>query len=48
MVIWSSAPDAKFTRCLTQAGFAVDEVNVRAHDKRGGARHVIWMAEKPG
>ena len=46
LAVWSSAPDAAFTRRLRQAGFATDEVNVRANGKRGGARHVIWMATK--
>ena len=41
--VWSSGPDASFTRRLKQAGFGVDEVKVRANGKRG-ARHVIWIA----
>jgi hypothetical protein len=45
LAVWSSGPDAGFTRRLRQAGFAVEEVNVRAHGKRG-ARHVIWLAAK--
>ncbi len=45
--VWSSAPDAGFTRRLRGAGFAVEEAPVRAHGKRG-ARHVIWLATKPG
>lgn len=44
--VWSSAPDSAFTRRLRDVGFAVDEVNVRANGKRGGARHVLWMAIK--
>ncbi len=44
--VWSSAPDAAFTRRLREVGFATDEVNVRANGKRGGARHVLWMATK--
>lgn len=43
LAVWSSAPDAGFARRLKQAGFAVDEISVRAHKKRG-ARHVIWIA----
>ncbi|WEK03799.1 MAG: hypothetical protein P0Y65_16635 [Candidatus Devosia phytovorans] len=46
LAVWSSAPDAQFTRRLKQAGLAVDEVNVRANGKRGGARHTIWFATK--
>lgn len=44
--VWSSAPDSAFTRRLRDVGFAVDEVNVRANGKRGGARHVLWMATR--
>jgi spermidine synthase len=43
--VWSSTRDSDFTRRLKQAGFAVEEVGVRAHNGRG-ARHVIWMATK--
>jgi spermidine synthase len=44
LAVWSSAPDAAFTRRLREIGFATDEVNVRANGKRGGARHVLWIA----
>ncbi|MBB5045880.1 spermidine synthase [Rhodopseudomonas rhenobacensis] len=44
LAVWSSGPDAAFTRRLRQAGFAVDQVPVRAMGKRGGARHLIWIA----
>lgn len=44
LAVWSSAPDSAFTRRLRDVGFATDEVNVRANGKRGGARHVLWMA----
>lgn len=44
--VWSSAPDAGFTRRLREAGFAVEELSVRASTKGRGARHVIWMATK--
>lgn len=43
LAVWSQGPDTGFTRRLKQAGFAVDEVKVRANGKRG-ARHVIWIA----
>jgi spermidine synthase len=46
--VWSSAPDAGFTRRLKEAGFAVEELSVRASTKGKGARHVIWMATKTG
>lgn len=44
--VWSSTRDSAFTRRLKQAGYAVEEVGVRAHKGRG-ARHVIWMATRP-
>jgi spermidine synthase len=44
--VWSSAPDPAFTRRLKQAGFATTEVPTRANGKRGGARHMIWVAVK--
>jgi spermidine synthase len=45
LAVWSSAPDARFTRRLQQSGLIVEEVGVRAHGKRG-ARHTIWFATK--
>ncbi|RWQ69035.1 MAG: hypothetical protein EOS85_30760, partial [Mesorhizobium sp.] len=43
LAVWSQGPDSGFTRRLKQAGFAVEEVKVRANGKRG-ARHVVWVA----
>ncbi len=48
LAVWSSGPDADFTRRLRKAGFGVEEVRVRANGKRGGARHIIWIATNPG
>ncbi len=48
LAVWSSGPDAAFTKRLKQAGFAVEEVRARANGKGGGARHVIWIAAKAG
>lgn len=44
--VWSSGPDPRFTQRLNRAGFDVDEIRTRANGKRGGARHVIWMATR--
>jgi len=44
LAVWSSGPNAKFSGKLRKAGFAVNEVAVRATGKGGGARHVIWLA----
>lgn len=47
LAVWSSGPDRKFTQRLRDAGFTTEEVGVRARGARGGARHVIWMAQRP-
>ncbi len=46
LAIWSAAPDPAFARRLGKAGFAVEEVFVRAHAGRKGAKHVIWLATR--
>ena len=46
LAVWSSGPDEDFSRRLRKAGFAVEEVRVRAGRSRG-ARHVIWLAIRP-
>jgi spermidine synthase len=46
LAVWSSGPNPPFTRRLREAGFAVNEVSVRATGKGGGARHVIWIATR--
>jgi spermidine synthase len=46
LAVWASAPNKQFANRLNDAGFIVDEVNARANGKRGGARHVIWIATK--
>jgi spermidine synthase len=48
LAVWSAAPDARFARRLAEAGFAVDEVAVRARHGGKGARHVIWFATISG
>jgi spermidine synthase len=44
--IWSAAPDPAFARRLGKADFAVEEVTVRAHAGRKGAKHVIWLGTR--
>ncbi|MEN2791128.1 hypothetical protein ABC974_15950 [Sphingomonas oligophenolica] len=46
LAIWSAAPDRAFARRLDEAGFAVEEMVVRARAGGRGARHVIWLATK--
>lgn len=42
--VWSIAPDPAFACRLRQAGFAVEEVRVRARGGRRGGRHTVWIA----
>lgn len=44
LAVWSSGPDRSFSARLRRAGFRCEEINVRANGRRGGARHVIWIA----
>jgi spermidine synthase len=46
LAVWSSGPNAAFAKRLRSAGFDVNEVNIRATGRGGGARHVIWIATK--
>ena len=44
LAVWSAAPDPRFAKRLAQAGFAVEELAVRARANGKGPRHVIWFA----
>ena len=44
LAVWSAGADAAFTRRLKLAGFAVDEVKVRARENGKGPTHTIWFA----
>ncbi len=46
LAIWSASADAAFSKRLKQAGFAVDEVRVRARENGKGPIHTIWFATK--
>ena len=46
LAVWSQGPDRTFSKRLRDAGFAVEEVTVRAHRGKKGARHVIWLAAR--
>lgn len=46
LAVWSAHPDARFTKRLKSANMNVEELPVRANGKRGGARHLIWVATK--
>jgi spermidine synthase len=45
LAVWSAAQDLKFAGRLRKAGYAVDEVTVRARSNGKGARHTIWFAQ---
>jgi spermidine synthase len=45
--VWSAAANETFTRRLRQCGFQAETVIVRARKPGKGARHTIWLAEKP-
>jgi spermidine synthase len=46
LAVWSSGPNAAFTKRLSDSGFDVNEVRVRATGRGGGSRHIIWIATK--
>ena len=46
LAVWSSGPHPLFSGRLGNAGFAVNEVAVRATARRRGARHIIWFATR--
>ena len=46
LAVWSSGPNPLFAKRLRRAGFDVNEVNIRATGRGGGARHLIWIATK--
>jgi len=47
LAVWSSHPSDPFTKRLASAGFAVEEIKVRARGAKGGERHHIWLGRKP-
>ena len=46
LAVWSAGPDPAFTRRLAAAGFAVEEVRVRARANGKGPQHLIWFATR--
>lgn len=47
LAVWSAGPDRAFTERLRTVGFDIAEHTVRAHAGKKGARHTIWIAERP-
>ncbi|MBI5848049.1 MAG: hypothetical protein HZB31_08900 [Nitrospirae bacterium] len=46
LAVWSTSENDGFVRRLRKVGFTVDEVPVRARGARGGARYIIWLAQR--
>uniref|UniRef100_UPI0035C9FF3E spermidine synthase n=1 Tax=uncultured Sphingomonas sp. TaxID=158754 RepID=UPI0035C9FF3E len=46
LAVWSAGPDPRFVTRLKGAGFAVEEVVVKARQNGKGPRHVIWFATR--
>ncbi|MCC6939360.1 MAG: hypothetical protein IT226_14160 [Flavobacteriales bacterium] len=46
LAVWSTDPDAPFTKRLELAGFRVEEVKVHAHRQKG-TKHHLWFATRP-
>ena len=42
LAVWSSGPDAAFTKRFESAGFTVEVLGARGHGQSGG-RYVIWV-----
>ncbi|MBI5462000.1 MAG: spermidine synthase [Gammaproteobacteria bacterium] len=47
LAVWSAGAEPVFTQRLHKIGFAVEEVRVRAHGGKQGARHMVWLASRP-
>lgn len=47
LAVWSSAPDARFTKRMRQSGLTTEEVTARAARSGKGGRHTIWFGTKP-
>ena len=48
LAVWSQGPDRDFKSRFGRSGFQVEEVTVRAHRGKSGARHVIWLGTAGG
>jgi spermidine synthase len=45
LAVWSTHPDAPFTKRLAMAGFRIQETKVHAHGSKG-TRHHLWFATR--
>lgn len=49
LAVWSAGANRAFSQRLRDAGYDVEEIQVRARGSRGGSRHTIWLADRgPG
>jgi spermidine synthase len=48
LAIWSARDDRLFERRLSAGGFSVQQDRVSGRTNKGGARHTILLAHKPG
>lgn len=46
LAVWSAGTNDAFVRRLRKTGFTVDEVPVRSRGARGGARYIVWLAQR--
>ncbi|NDW04824.1 spermine/spermidine synthase domain-containing protein [Jiella pacifica] len=46
LAVWSQGPDERFAARFRRGGFAVEEIRVKAHRGKRGARHLIWFGVK--
>ena len=46
LAVWSASADAGFVSRLRQAGFLVEEKEIRARGHRG-SHHIVWLATRP-
>jgi len=46
LAVWSAGANTAFVRRLRKVGFTVDEIPVRSRGARGGARYIVWLAER--
>lgn len=46
LAVWSAAPDAAFSKRLSQCGFEASAQTVRAGRTKRGSRHTIWIAAR--
>lgn len=47
LAVWSAADDRRFSERLKKVGFAVETVQVGAHNNKG-QKHTIWLARRKG